>query len=99
MEVLDAYMEVARYSAKCLTKEEALEAYEGVSNLPKLSVVKKTDVMLDMARVCSFCGDWERLEDTFEKVSWILLLVRFVCGLIFDSRRKFMRLVLCLFVI
>lgn len=66
MEVLHAYMDIARYSAKSCTKEAALEAYEKVLALPKLSVGKKLDAHLEMARVCSFWGDHKKMSDTLE---------------------------------
>lgn len=66
MEVLHAYMDIARYSARCLTKETALEAYEKVLELPKLSSGKKLDAHLEMARVCSFWGDYKKLKVVLE---------------------------------
>jgi hypothetical protein len=64
MEVLHAHMDIARYQAKCSTKESALSAYQTVISLPKLSVGKKLDAHLEMARVCSFWGDYKQMKDT-----------------------------------
>lgn len=64
MEVLHAHMDIARYQAKCSTKESALLAYQTVISLPKLSVGKKLDAHLEMARVCSFWGDYKQMKDT-----------------------------------
>jgi len=69
MEVLHAYMDIARYSARCSTKEKAIEAYEKVLELPKLSSGKKLDAHLDMARVCSFWGDYKKLKVVLEGAS------------------------------
>jgi len=66
MEVLHAYMDIARYSAKSSTKESALSAYEAVLALPKLSVGKKLDAHLEMARVCSFWGDYRKMKNTLD---------------------------------
>lgn len=72
MEVLHATMEIARYQAKTGTKESALAAYENVLALPKLSVGKKLDGHLEMARVCSFWGDWRQMKDVLEKAQKII---------------------------
>ena len=69
MEVLHAYMDIARYSARCSTKEKAIEAYEKVLELPKLSSGKKLDAHLEMARVCSFWGDYKKLKVVLEGAS------------------------------
>ena len=66
MEVLHAYMDIARYSARCLTKDDALSAYEKVLELPKLSSGKKLDAHLEMARVCSFWGDYKKMKEVLE---------------------------------
>eukprot|EP00579_Thalassiosira_antarctica_P000561 CAMPEP_0201875002 /NCGR_PEP_ID=MMETSP0902-20130614/7105_1 /ASSEMBLY_ACC=CAM_ASM_000551 /TAXON_ID=420261 /ORGANISM="Thalassiosira antarctica, Strain CCMP982" /LENGTH=476 /DNA_ID=CAMNT_0048401971 /DNA_START=163 /DNA_END=1593 /DNA_ORIENTATION=- len=66
MEVLHAYMDIARYSARCSTKESALEAYDKVIALPKLSVGKKLDAHLEMARVSSFWGDYKKMKETLD---------------------------------
>lgn len=66
MEVLHAYMDIARYSARCSTKEAALAAYDAVLALPKLSVGKKLDAHLEMARVCSFWSDFKKMKTTLD---------------------------------
>lgn len=63
-EVLHAHMDIARYQAKCSTKEEAMSAYQTAISLPKLSVGKKLDAHLEMARVCSFWGDYKQMKET-----------------------------------
>lgn len=72
MEVLHAHMDVARYCAKCTTKEMALSAYEEVVALPKLSVGKKLDAYLEMTRVCSFWGDWKSMNETLAKAAKVI---------------------------
>jgi len=66
MEVLHAYMDIARYSARTSTKDAALTAYEQVLSLPKLSSGKKLDAHLEMARVCSFWNDNKKLKEVLE---------------------------------
>jgi len=72
MEVLHAHMDVARYCAKCTTKEMALSAYEEVVALPKLSIGKKLDAYLEMTRVCSFWGDWKSMNETLTKAAKVI---------------------------
>lgn len=72
MEVLHAHMDVARYCAKCTTKEMALSAYEEVVALPKLSIGKKLDAYLEMTRVCSFWGDWKLMNETLAKATKVI---------------------------
>ncbi len=72
MEVLHAHMEVARYCAKCTTKEVALSAYEEVVALPKLSIGKKLDAYLEMTRVSSFWGDWKTMNETLAKAAKVI---------------------------
>ncbi len=72
MEVLHAHMDVARYCAKCTTKESAMSAYEEVVSLPKLSIGKKLDAYLEMARVCSFWGDWKLMNETLAKAAKVI---------------------------
>mmetsp|Transcript_2029 Transcript_2029/g.2849 ORF Transcript_2029/g.2849 Transcript_2029/m.2849 type:complete len:428 (-) Transcript_2029:520-1803(-) len=57
MEVLDAKLEQARFAAKSLSKDEAIEAYDKVVALPKLSSGKKIDALMECSRVASFHGD------------------------------------------
>eukprot|EP00577_Skeletonema_sp_RCC1716_P014616 CAMPEP_0113430532 /NCGR_PEP_ID=MMETSP0013_2-20120614/33060_1 /TAXON_ID=2843 ORGANISM="Skeletonema costatum, Strain 1716" /NCGR_SAMPLE_ID=MMETSP0013_2 /ASSEMBLY_ACC=CAM_ASM_000158 /LENGTH=474 /DNA_ID=CAMNT_0000319381 /DNA_START=118 /DNA_END=1542 /DNA_ORIENTATION=- /assembly_acc=CAM_ASM_000158 len=72
MEVLHAHMDVARYCAKCTTKEMALSSYEEVVALPKLSIGKKLDAYLEMTRVCSFWGDWKSMNETLTKAAKVI---------------------------
>mmetsp|Transcript_14814 Transcript_14814/g.21185 ORF Transcript_14814/g.21185 Transcript_14814/m.21185 type:complete len:470 (+) Transcript_14814:142-1551(+) len=69
MEVLDARFEVARFAAKSLSKDQALEAYEKVLALPKLSSGKTLDVLMESARVASFYGDKKKNKEFLEKIS------------------------------
>lgn len=54
MEVLDARIAVARYSAQCLDPTAALAAYQKVMDLPKLSTGKKMDALMESARLAFF---------------------------------------------
>jgi hypothetical protein len=63
MEVMDARVEIARFAAKSLSKEEALEAYKKLLDLPKISSGKKIDSLMESSRVASFYGD---LDKSFE---------------------------------
>jgi len=67
MEVLEARFEVARFAAKSLSKDEALEAYDKVLALPKLSSGKTIDAMMEQARVASFHGDTKRNAQLIQK--------------------------------
>ena len=67
MEVLDARFDVARFAAKCLSKDEALEAYEKVLALPKLSSGKKIDCLMESARVALFHSDNKKTAELIEK--------------------------------
>jgi len=64
MEVLRASMDVARYAARCCDMGAAADAYRAVLALPKLSAGKRLDAHLEMARVCSFWGDFRGMGDT-----------------------------------
>ena len=75
MEVLAARLEVARFAAKSLTKEAALEAYEKVLALPKLSSGKKIDALMESSRVASFYGDTKKDGELIEKVRSVLVVV------------------------
>lgn len=57
MEVMDARVQVARFAAKSLTKDDALEAYKKLLELPKISSGKKIDALMESSRVASFYGD------------------------------------------
>ena len=88
MEVLDARFEVARFAAKSLSKDEAMQAYDKVLALPKLSSGKTMDALMESARVASFYGDLSQTRELVEKVShshdFLLLVSRiaFVCQLL-----------------
>jgi len=69
MEVLDARFEVARFAAKSLSKDEALEAYGSLLELPKLSSGKKMDALMECSRVASFYGDSKRNGELMDKIS------------------------------
>lgn len=57
MEVMEAKMAIARFAAKSLSEKEALEAYDELANLPKISSGKKIDALMESARIASFYGD------------------------------------------
>lgn len=69
MEVLSANVDIARYLAKVSTKDAAMEAYTTVLALPKLSAGKTLDAHLEMARVCSFWGDFRKMTETLGMAS------------------------------
>ena len=69
MEVLDARFDVARFAAKSLSKEEALEAYDKVFALPKLSSGKKIDCLMESARVALFHGDNKKTAEIVDKAT------------------------------
>ena len=69
MEVLDARMEIARFAAQSLSEEQALEAYKGVLDLPKISSGKKIDCLMESSRVASFYGDTSKSDEFIESVS------------------------------
>jgi len=71
MEVLDARFEVARFAAKSLSKDEALEAYGKVLALPKLSSGKTIDATMESARVTLFYGDMKKSAELIAKASKI----------------------------
>ena len=70
MEVLDARLAFAKYSAMSGSKEEALEGYELVLKLPKLSSGKIMDALMECVRICSFYGDLKGTSTYMEKVSY-----------------------------
>lgn len=57
MEVMEATIAVARFSAKSLSKKEAIKAYQAVLDLPKMSSGKKIDAYMESARIASFYSD------------------------------------------
>lgn len=69
MEVLDARLACARFAARCLSKEEALGAYQKVVDLPKMSAGKSIDALLETARVASFYGDTKKCSEVLEKAA------------------------------
>jgi len=69
MEVLDAKLEAARFAAKSLSKEEAINAYGKVISLPKLSSGKKIDALMECSRVASFYGDEKKNEELLDQAS------------------------------
>jgi 26S proteasome regulatory subunit N7 len=75
MEVLDAHLEIARFAAKSLSKEEALEAYDKVLALPKLSTGKQIDALMEESRVASFYGDTAKNAELIERVSRVVRTV------------------------
>ncbi|KAL3908849.1 MAG: hypothetical protein SGARI_002879 [Bacillariaceae sp.] len=60
---------MARFAAKSLTEEEALEAYKKLLDLPKVSSGKKIDAMMESSRVASFYGDTKKATEFIDKVS------------------------------
>jgi hypothetical protein len=68
MEVMDARVEIARFAAKSLTKEEALEAYKKLLDLPKISSGKKIDSLMESSRVASFYGDTDKSFEFIDSV-------------------------------
>mmetsp|Transcript_25038 Transcript_25038/g.69258 ORF Transcript_25038/g.69258 Transcript_25038/m.69258 type:complete len:426 (-) Transcript_25038:298-1575(-) len=56
MEVMEAMVDIAHFAAKSLTPAEAMDAYQKVLNLPKLSSGKKMDCYMELARVGSFAS-------------------------------------------
>merc|ERR1711935_657767 len=69
MEVLDARFEIARFAAKSLSKDEALDAYKVILDLPKLSSGKTMDALMESARVASFHGDAKKNTELVEKIA------------------------------
>jgi len=69
MEVLDARLEIARFAAKSCDKDMALEMYDKVLDLPKLSTGKTIDALMESARVASFHGDLKKNAALIERVS------------------------------
>ena len=88
MEVMDARIEIARFAAKSLDKDTALDAYKQLLELPKISSGKKIDSLMESSRVASFYGDTAKSNEFIESVSsdnmrWSCVCVRSVavaCG-------------------
>jgi len=66
MEVMDARVEVARFAAKSLTEEEALEAYKKLLELPKVSSGKKIDAVMESSRLASFYGNSKKSSESID---------------------------------
>jgi hypothetical protein len=69
MEVMDARVQIARFAAKSLSEDQALEAYKKLLDLPKVSSGKKIDSMMESSRVASFYGDIAKSDAFIESVS------------------------------
>jgi 26S proteasome regulatory subunit N7 len=69
MEVMDARVKYARFAAKSLTEEEALEAYKMLLELPKVSSGKKIDAVMESSRVASFYGNSKKSSESIDNVS------------------------------
>jgi hypothetical protein len=69
MEVLQARIQIARFAAKSLTKDQTLEAYKKLLDLPKISSGKRIDAMMESSRVASFYGDQKKSAEFIESVS------------------------------
>lgn len=69
MEVMDARVRIARFAAKSLTEDQALEAYKKLLDFPKMSSGKKIDAMMESSRVASFYGDEKKSAEFIDSVS------------------------------
>ena len=67
MEVMEARLEIARFAAKSLSMEQALEAYQQFLDLPKLSSGKKIDALMESARLASFYNDTVKADDFIDR--------------------------------
>jgi 26S proteasome regulatory subunit N7 len=67
MEVMDARVEIARFAAKSLSEKQAVEAYQKLLDLPKVSSGKKIDALMESARVASFYGDTIKADEYVER--------------------------------
>jgi len=67
MEVMDARIEVARFAAKSLSQQEALDAYQKVLDGKKISSGKKIDCLMECARVSSFYSDTAKTDEYIAK--------------------------------
>ena len=68
MEVMEARVEIARFAAKSLTKDQALEAYKKLLDLPKISSGKKIDALMESSRVASFYSDAKKSAEMIDGV-------------------------------
>jgi hypothetical protein len=69
MEVMDARVEIAQFAAKSMSKDKALEAYQKLLDLPKVSSGKKIDALMESSRVASFYGDDKQSSEFIDRVS------------------------------
>jgi len=67
MEVMDARVGLARYAAKSLTENEALDAYTKLLELPKVSSGKKIDAVMESSRIASFYGDTKKASELIDR--------------------------------
>jgi 26S proteasome regulatory subunit N7 len=67
MEIMEARVAMARFAAKSLSEEQALEAFQQVLDLPKTSSGKKIDALMESARVASFYGDTSKADDLIDR--------------------------------
>lgn len=74
MEVMDARVEIARFAAKSLSKETALDAYQKLLDLPKISSGKKIDALMESSRVASFYSDTDKSDEFIESVRDFLFI-------------------------
>lgn len=72
MEVMDARVNIARFAAKSLSKEETLDSYQKLLDLPKVSSGKKIDALMESSRVASFYGDNKKSTEYIDSVSPVL---------------------------
>lgn len=63
MEVMEARVEIAKFSAKSLTQEAALAAWKEVADFNKISSGKKLDALIESARIASFYGATSTTDD------------------------------------
>lgn len=67
MEVMEAKLQLARLAAQSLSKTQALQAYQDVIDLPKVSTGKKVDCYMERARLASFYDDTAAADDNIEQ--------------------------------
>lgn len=69
MEVMDARVAIAQYCAKSMSEKDAIDGFQQVLDLPKLSSGKKIDTLMELARVASFYGDTAATDDYIERAN------------------------------
>lgn len=67
MEVMDARIQIARFSGKSMSEQDAIDAYQQVLDLPKISSGKKIDALMELARVASFYSDTVATDEYIER--------------------------------